>query len=454
MNRDELKESLLQRTPRSGAAWDKALQLLPQGLISGARMFDPYPFYAQRADGAFIWDIDGNRYIDCCMGYGALLLGHRHPAVIEALTAQLERGTLFGTPSELEVAFAEKFVRCAPCVEKLMVCNSGTEATMQAIRLARAFTGRQRIAKFEGGYHGWHDYALWNSFSSGAPDFAAMGPAERPNLVPDTAGIPPAVRDTMLVLPYEEAAFELIEEHSSELAAVIIEPVLGGWSLPADRVFLEKLRKATREAGSLFIFDEVITGFRLALGGAQEIYGVVPDVATYGKAIGGGMPIGAVGASRAIMEAVTAGDDSIVVAGTFSGNPMSLAAGNAVLDYLIGSPQVYAELADKGDRLVEAVNGFAQAKGLPAAMTGMGSMVQLHLTAPPIDRPRDTMYQDYDALKDFQLLLCLNGVFVPRVHIAFLSPVHSDEHLEQVINAHQVALEACFEVQDATRTQR
>jgi glutamate-1-semialdehyde 2,1-aminomutase len=411
-------------------------------------MFDPYPFYTQRADGPYIWDIDGNRYVDCCMGYGALLLGHRHPVVVDALSAQLDRGTLYGTPSELEVAFAKKFVQCAPCVEKVMVCNSGTEATMQAIRLARAYTGRERIAKFEGGYHGWHDYALWNSFSSGPPDFATMGPAERPNLVPDTAGIPQAVRDTLLLLPYEETAFELIEEHAGELAGVIIEPVLGGWSLPADQSFLEQLRQATRQAGALLIFDEVITGFRLALGGAQEIYGVIPDVATYGKAVGGGMPIGAVGASRSIMEAVTGGEDSIVVAGTFSGNPMSLAAGNAVLDYLMDNPQVYGELADKGEQLMTAVNGFAQTRGLPASMTGAGSMVQLHLTAPPVSKPRDTMYQDYGALKDFQLLLCLNGVFVPRVHIAFLSPVHGDEHLEQVLHAHQVSLQACFEIRE------
>ena len=451
MNRGELKESLMQRTPRSGATWDRALEVLPNGLISGARMFDPYPFYTQRADGPFIWDIDDSRYIDCCMGYGALLLGHRHPAVIEALSAQLEHGTLYGTPSELEVEFAEKFVQCAPCVQKLMVCNSGTEATMQAIRIARAFTGRHKIAKFEGGYHGWHDYAMWNSFSSGAPDAGIMGPAERPNLVPDSAGIPPAVRETMLVLPHEETAFELIEEHASDLAGVIIEPVLGGWSLPADRAFLEKLRAATQKTGVVLIFDEVITGFRLALGGAQEIYEVIPDVATYGKAIGGGMPIGAVGATREIMEAVTGGEDSIVVAGTFSGNPMTLAAGDAALDFLMGNPQVYAELAARGDRLKSGVNDFARAKGLPATMTGLGSMVQIHLTPPPIAKPRDTMGQDFDALKDLQLLLCLNGVFVPRVHIAFFSPVHSDELVEQVLHAHQVSLEACFEVQENTK---
>jgi glutamate-1-semialdehyde 2,1-aminomutase len=278
-----------------------------------------------------------------------------------------------------------------------------------------------------------------------------MGPAERPNLISDSAGIPPAVRETMLVLPHEETAFELIEEHASELAAVIIEPVLGGWSLPADRGFLAKLREATRQAGVLLIFDEVITGFRLALGGAQEIYEVIPDVATYGKAIGGGMPIGAVGATREIMGAVTGSEDSIVVAGTFSGNPMSLAAGNAVLDYLMSNPQVYAELAAHGDRLKSGVNDFARARGLPATMTGLGSMVQIHLTPPPINKPRDTMGQDFDALKDLQLLLCLNGVFVPRVHIAFFSPVHSDELVEQVLHAHLVSLEACFEVQENTR---
>ena len=448
MNRDELKAELVRRTPRSGDQWERALQVIPQGLISGARMFDPYPFYTQRADGPFIWDIDDSRYIDCCMGYGALLLGHRHPAVIEALTAQLERGTLYGTPSELEVAFAEKFVQCAPCVEQLMVCNSGTEATMQAIRIARAYTGRAKIAKFEGGFHGWHDYATWNSFSSGAPDAEAMGPAERPNPVPDSAGIPPGSRESMLILPYEESAFDLIAQHASELAGVIIEPVLGGWSLPADRAFLEKLRAVTRKTGVVLIFDEVITGFRLALGGAQEVYGVLPDVATYGKAIGGGLPIGAVGAAQDIMGAVTGGEESIVVAGTFSGNPMTLAAGNAALDYLIDNPQVYAELEARGQQLKAGINDFAQAQGLAATMTGLGSMIQLHLVGPPLVKPRDTLEQDFEALKDFQLLLCLNGVFVPRVHIAFLSVVHTEDLVEKVIQAHQVSLKACFEMEE------
>jgi glutamate-1-semialdehyde 2,1-aminomutase len=258
----------------------------------------------------------------------------------------------------------------------------------------------------------------------------------------------------MLVLPYEDAAFDLIAEHAPELAGVIVEPVLGGWSLPAEREFLVRLREVTRRAGALLIFDEVITGFRLALGGAQEIYGVIPDVATYGKAIGGGLPIGAVGASRDIMKAVTEGEESIVVMGTFSGNPMTLAAGNAALDFYMGNPQVYSELEARGQQLKDGINDFAQARGLPATMTGIGTMLQLHLTAPPLTKPRDTMGQDFDALKDFQLLLCLNGVFVPRVHVAFLSVVHTEELVEQVIDAHRVSLEACLELEENRASQR
>jgi glutamate-1-semialdehyde 2,1-aminomutase len=273
-----------------------------------------------------------------------------------------------------------------------------------------------------------------------------MGPADRPHLVADSAGIPQALEQTMLLLPFEESAFELIEEHASELAVVMIEPVLGGWMLPGDRQFLERLRQVTRRAGVLLLFDEVITGFRLALGGAQEYYDVIPDMATYGKTIGGGMPIGAVAGSREIMDAVTQGEFAIRVAGTYSGNPMTLAAGNAFLDFLLENPQIYAEIAAKGDSIRSSVNELCEAKGWPATMTGVGSLCQVHLTSPPVTKPRDLVRQDGEALRDFQLFLRLNGIFVPRVHLACVSSAHSDEDVEEIIRAHQISLEACIAV--------
>ncbi|MBL7063412.1 MAG: aspartate aminotransferase family protein [Anaerolineae bacterium] len=442
MSTEELLEALRQRNPKSGEIWERAQKVYPGGEISAARTFDPYPFYVQRAEGAYLWDIDGNRYLDCCMCYGVHLLGHRPAPVMEALAAQLERDTHYGAPHPLEVEFAEKFVKCAPCAEMILLCNSGFEAVMKAITIARAYTGRDKVAKFEGGFHGAHEYSLWSILL----DPELMGPAERPNLVPQAAGLPKAAKDAMLLLPYgEESAFDLIAEHASELAVVMIEPVFGPGTLPADKGFLQKLREVTRRTGVLLLFDEVMTGFRLALGGGQEFYGVVPDIATYGKAIGGGLPIGAVGCSREIMHAVTEMEPPIAVAGTFSGNCLTVAAGNALLDYLMDHPQIYGELAAKGDHLRATFNDFARSRGLPATMTGVGSLFQAHLQPPPVTKPRDLIREDFEARYDFALLLRLNGVFIPApIHLAFISPAHSDEDMEEIIRAHQITLEACL----------
>jgi glutamate-1-semialdehyde 2,1-aminomutase len=322
----------------------------------------------------------------------------------------------------------------------MLLCNSGTEATMQGIRIMRAYTGKTKIAKFEGGYHGWHDYALWSYIIK--PE--KMGPLDAPALVPNSAGIPDEIKQTMLLLPNSEAAFGLIEEHASELAGVMIEPVNGVGTLPTDPAFLKGLREVTKRTGVPLMFDEVVTGFRFALGGAQEYYGVVADLATYGKAIGGGFPIGAVGCSREMMERVVHSDFPISVAGTFSGNPMSLAAGNATLDFLIQNPQVYDEMAAKGESLRSSFNEFARRKGLPGTMTGVASLSQVHLREPPINNLRDLLEQDFDALRDFQLHLRYNGVFTPGFHWACLSAVHSEQDIERAVEAHQVALEGCL----------
>lgn len=304
---------------------------------------------------------------------------------------------------------------------------------MQGARIMRAFTGRKVIAKFEGGYHGWHDYALWSV--GGDPD--QMGPIERPNPVPGSAGIPDEVKDTILLLPFHEAAFDLIEENAEVLAGVMIEPVMGNGAFPVGKEYLQRLRDLTQRLGIPLMFDEVKTGFRLALGGAQEYYGVVPDLATYGKIIGGGLPAGAVGCSKEMMEAVTQYEFSISVAGTFSGNPMTLAAGYAMLGYLMENRQIYDELERKGARLRDGYNEFAQVKGLPTSMTGTGSFFQTHMKEPPVKSQRDLIDQHSDALYDMQLYLRLNGVHVAWFHDAFLSAAHSDEDIEQVLRAHQ-----------------
>lgn len=435
---DELVQAIIEQSPKSGALWKSSQDVVPGGLLSLARKFKPYPFYTQRGQGPYIWDVDENRYIDCCSSYGVLLLGHRPQVVLDALKEQEQRGTAFGTPHPMEIQFAERFIECVPCAERMLLCNSGTEATMQGIRIMRSYTGKDKIAKFETGYHGWHDYASWNM----SLDPETMGPPDRPNLVPASAGIPKAVEDTVLVLPVNESAFSLIEEYADELAGVMIEPVFGTGTIPMTKEFLQKLRDVTKRVGVPLMFDEVITGFRMALGGAQEFFGIEPDIATYGKIIGGGLPIGAVGCSTEYMDKILSSDLSMSVAGTFSGNPLTLAAGYALLGYLMENSHIYDELNAKGDRLRNGFNEFARAKGWPATMTGVASLFQTHFKEPPIETPRDTLDQHYDALGDLQLYLRLNGVFIPWIHLGFLSAAHSEEDVEEVLRVHQIAVES------------
>lgn len=437
-NRAELLKALVDATPKSGAMWRDAQEFVPGGLLSVARKFQPYPFYTHHGEGAYIWDVDENRYIDCSNSYGVLLLGHRPGVVTRAIHEQEQLGTVYGTPHPLEITYAERFISCVPCAEEMLLCNSGTEATMQGVRIMRAYTGKKKIGKFEGGYHGWHDYAMWNVNMH--PD--EMGPIERPNAIADSAGIPEEIQGTMLILPLEEAAFDLIEENASELAGVMIEPVIGIGALPVGKEFLQKLRNVTQRLGIPLMFDEVKTGFRLALGGAQEYWGVIPDLATYGKIIGGGMPIGAVGCSKKMMEAVTQYDFSISVAGTFSGNPMTLAAGYAQIGYLMENKHIYNELERKGKRIRDGFNDYMRSKNLPASMTGVSSFFQSHMKPLPIKTPRDMIGQHSDALYDMQLFLRYNRVHVAWFHDAFLSTAHSDQDIEDILHAHQVSAEA------------
>lgn len=439
--KQELIEALKEQTPQSGKMWQAAQDVVPGGLLSLARKFKPYPFYTHRGEGPFIWDVDENRYIDCCMSYGVLLLGHSPTAAKRAIAEQNELGTSYGTPHPLEIKYSERLIECIPCAERVLLCNSGTEATMQGIRIMRSYTGKDKIAKFESTYHGWHDYAMWNI---GVPQ-EDWGPAERPLAVPSSAGIPEAVEDTMLILPQGEEAISLIEAHADELAGVMVEPVVAsGGMFPLKKEFLQKLREVTERTGVMLMFDEVITGFRLALGGAQEYYGVLPDLATYGKIVGGGLPVGAVGVSTEVMDSVLDAELSVSIAGTFSGNPMTLAAGHALIGHLMDHPEIYADMARRGDLLRGGFNEWAASNGYPAAMTGVGSMFQTHLQALPLEKPRDLKNQHLEALSDAQLYLRLNGVFLPWLHLAFISAAHSDEVVEEVLRVHMLSVEAAL----------
>jgi glutamate-1-semialdehyde 2,1-aminomutase len=436
-----LLQELRKRTPQSGAYWEKAKDLVPGGLISGARKMEPYPVYVARGKGAYIWDIDGNRYIDCAMSFGVHVLGHGPEVVLKALHEQCELGMSYGMPHTREVEFTKRLIECVPCAEQVMVCNTGTESTLLAWRLMRAAGRKPKIAKFEGCYHGWHDYAQWNVFV----DPKTMGPAERPNMAAASAGIPDGAKNTMLVLPLNENAFRMIEEHAPELAGVAIEPVIGGGMLTVDRTFLQKLREVTQKAGVLLHFDEVITGFRLALGGCQELTGVLPDVATYGKIIGGGLPIGAVACSREMVAVARKTDDGFSAAGTFSGNPLTLSTGAAMMQYLQENRHIYDDMMVKGKYLRNSFNEWCASKGHPFCMTGIGSMFQMHAKADLPVVPRDLLGQDKEALAELQLQFRLNNVLLPWMHLAFFSAAHSRQDIEDMLRAFKAAVEGVMD---------
>jgi glutamate-1-semialdehyde 2,1-aminomutase len=434
------KEAILQelrdRTLKSGKYWDQSKGLVPGGLISGARKMQPYPVYVAHSKGAYSWDIDGNRYIDCVMSFGVHVLGHGPKEVLKALHEQCELGMSYGMPHTREVEFTKRLVECVPCAELVMVCNTGTESTMLAWRLMRAASNKPMIAKFEGCYHGWHDYAQWSIFA----DPKTMGPVDRPHMTPGSAGIPDGVRDNVLVLPFSENAFSLIEEHAHKLAGVAIEPVIGGGMLTVDKTFLKKLRDVTRKVGVLLHFDEVITGFRLALGGYQEITGVLPDIATYGKIIGGGLPIGAVACSEDMVAIARKTDDGFSAAGTFSGNPLTLTTGAATLKYLQENRHIYKDMMVKGEYLRNGFNDWCASKGYPFCMTGIGSMFQIHAKAELPVFPRDLLDQDEDALADLQLHFRLNNVLLPWMHLAFFSAAHSQEDIEKMLHVFKASV--------------
>jgi len=443
---EELKEKIERITPKSGILNREAEEFLPNGNISSVRDFDPWPFFMDKAKGARVWDVDGNEYLDFCMGYGVLLLGHNPAPNVKALKDHLEGGSIYsGIPMPAELDFAERFVKCVPCAEQVMVCNTGNEAVHKAVALARAYSGKNKVAKFEGTFHGSNEYSLWSI----RPNKEKMGPEDRPNPVPVQAGMERHAKENLILLPFgHEEAFKMIEENADDLAVVMLETVLGvGGAIPFDREYLKKLREVTERCGVLLLFDEIITGFRLALGGGQELFGVTPDIGLFGKALGGGSPIGAVACRKAIFDKVFTLDPPIILTGTFSGNPVTLANSIAMMDYLIeNNPKLYKDLAVRGDYLRNSYNEFAKEKGVPSTMTGVGSMWQVHMIEPSVTKPRDRVKEDMDVVEEFNLRLRLKGIFVPEhSHIAFISAAHTDADVEELLGALKDSLVECFE---------
>ncbi len=413
---------------KSREMFEKAKTLLPGGVSSPVRAIKPYPFYTASADGSKIRDLDGNEYIDYCLAYGPEILGHNHPVIKEAIRAQLDKGWLYGTPTELEVTLAEKIAGYYPSIDMLRFVSTGTEATMSAIRLARGFTGRNKFVKIEGGFHGAHDAVLVKA-GSGASTHGE----------PDSLGIPADFTKYTLQAQFNdiEGMTELVEKNKDDLAAVILEPVQGnvGPILPKPG-YLEEVRKLTEENDVLLIFDEVITGFRLAMGGAQEYYGVVPDMTTLGKIVGGGLPVGVFGGRKEIMEKISP-SGPVYQAGTFSGSPCSMAAGIAVLDYF-KRENLHEKLNAKGDFLRTALSEIVADEGLDYSVCGIASMFKIFFGAEPSNY-QDVLKCDKDGYFTFFHRMLADGVFLPpsQFETNFLSEAHTEDDIEKTLEAYK-----------------
>jgi glutamate-1-semialdehyde 2,1-aminomutase len=434
---------IMAKSPKSLSTWQANRTVMPAGVGSLFRLADPFPMVIKRAKGARVWDMDDNEYLDFMLGFSTMILGNTPDEVQEAIMEALPSGTHYGQCHEHEYEFAKLFCDMVPGVDKVTFCNSGTEATMYAVRLARAATGRPLVAKFEGGYHGTHDL-LAVSFGRPRPNADEFGGVEDPAAIPESPGLAEGAWKDTIVLPYNHpAAFDKIRRYASRLAGVIIEPVQGAaGTIPVDREFLLELRRITSEIGALLIFDEVITGFRLAPGGGQEYFGVIPDVSTFGKVAGGGLPFGAVGGTveaMCMMEYDTE-PGAILMAGTFNGNPLVTAAGTAILKCLSSEPKLYTRLNAMGDRFRDEINQFAQEEDFPAIATGVGSMFWMHAARGPINSVRDAHRGDRFASPGLRLLYRKNGLHISSHH-GFMCTAHTDEDITRLIEIHKAAMQ-------------
>ncbi|MBI2554902.1 MAG: aspartate aminotransferase family protein [Candidatus Rokubacteria bacterium] len=392
MSLDRFSRQYEARTPRSKALHARAVKVMPGGNSRTTTFFDPYPFYAARGEGARIWDVDGVERLDFNGNYTSLILGHAPPEVVKAIQEAAALGASFPAPTEHEVRLAEILTQRIPSMETVRFANSGTEATMNAVRVARAFTGRHKIAKFEGAYHGTHDWVM----VSVTPDLALAGSRKRPKPVAGSAGIPPAVLKHVVVLPWNDpdACEKTLVREADSLAALLVDPLLGiGGVLPPAPGFLERLREVTARRGILLIFDEVIS-FRVAPGGAQERFGVRPDLTTLGKIIGGGLPVGAFGGQADVMAAFDprGGRGRISHGGTFNANPLTMAAGVATLEAL--TPERYRQLDLLGERLRSGMTALLRRLKRPGQVSGVGSLFCLHWTKKRLTDYRSSRPED------------------------------------------------------------
>ena len=425
---------------KSHQLFEEALKVIPGGVNSPVRAFRAVggdPVFIDRGEGAYLVDADGNRYLDCIGSWGPLLLGHAHPRIVSKITAQLGRGTTFGAPTKLEVRLAQAICEAVPSIQKVRLVSSGTEATMSAIRAARGFTGRDKIVKFEGNYHGHADFLLAKAGSG----IATLG-------LPDCAGVPAAYTTDTLTLPYNDfdTVNDLFNSIGNEIACVILEPVVGNMGcVPPVDGFIKKLRELTSRFGTVLIFDEVMTGFRLSYGGAQERFGVTPDMTTLGKIVGGGLPLGAYGGRSDIMDMV-APVGPVYQAGTLSGNPIAVTAGLEMLSLLReGRETIYPRLEQISKRAADSLRGSASQAGIPVVVNQVGSMLTVFFT-------EETKITDFEMAKRsdtsrfgawFREML-EHGIYWPpsQFESAFLSYAMTDNDITHLAEAADAAFKA------------
>ena len=428
-----------EQSKRSETLFESARRVMPGGVSSPVRAFGSVggtPRFIERADGAYLWDADGSRLIDMFGSWGPMLMGHRHPRVIAALEGALADGTSFGAPTERETVLAERILERVSGAELVRFVNSGTEATMSALRLARGATGRAKVVKFEGHYHG-HADGLLVAAGSGA---ATTG-------VPSSAGVPSAIAELTLVAPFNDfdALAALFADHGDEIAAVIVEPVAGNMGVvEAAPGFLDHVRALAREHGALLVVDEVMTGFRLARGGAVERLGLDPDITCWGKVVGGGLPVGAYGARAELMDQVSP-SGKVYQAGTLSGNPLAMAAGIATFEAIDAVPDLYDELERRGAGLAERLREAAAAAGVSVTVNQVGSMLTVFFTSEPVVDFASAARADGAAFSRWFQGLLRRGVAWPpsAFEAAFMSYAHDEALVEEVVGA---ATEAFGEV--------
>ncbi|MEE4264417.1 MAG: glutamate-1-semialdehyde 2,1-aminomutase [Desulfobacteraceae bacterium] len=420
---------------KSQSLYERAIKIIPGGVNSPVRACKSVgadPLFIERGEGCMIYDADGNRFIDYIGSWGPLILGHRHPAVMEAIISVLERGTSFGAPTDLEIELAQMVIDAVDSVDVVRMVNSGTEATMSAIRLARGATGRDIVIKFDGCYHG-HADTLLVAAGSGV---ATLG-------IPGSPGVPEAVAQHTVSLPFndKDTIEKVMDQKGDKIACVIVEPVAGNMGMvpPVDG-FLEKLRELTAKHGAILIFDEVMTGFRVAYGGAQSLYGIVPDLTCFGKVIGGGLPVGAYGGKKEIMSQI-APQGTVYQAGTLSGNPIAMTAGIATLKQL-KKDGVYESLEERSSRLAAGLANAARKAGVAAKVGHVGSMLGMFFTDQDVTCFEDAKTCDLELFSSFYQGMRQQGVYIApsQFEALFLSTAHTDEYIDATANAAEKVL--------------